>query len=172
MRMDEGLDTGDMIMTREVELAPDETGGSLFDRLAVVGAELCTETLAALEAGTATFTPQDHDKATKIGIIKKQFGEIDFTKSAEEIECLMRGLDPWPSAFTHVGGKLLKLWKADVTDMEGEPGTIIEAGKDSLIIGCGKGALSIKELQLEGKKRMQTADFLRGYSLNAGDKLG
>ena len=172
MRMDEGLDTGDMIMTREVELTPDETGGSLFDRLAVVGAELCTETLAALEAGTATFTPQDHDKATKVGIIKKQFGEIDFTKSAAEIECLMRGLDPWPSAFTHVGGKLLKLWKADVTDMEGEPGTIIEAGKDRLIIGCGKGALSIKELQLEGKKRMQTADFLRGYSLNAGDKLG
>ncbi len=172
MRMDEGLDTGDMIMTREIELDADETGGSLFDRLAVVGAELCVETLEALEAGTATFTPQEHDKATKVGIIKKQFGEIDFTKSAREIECLMRGLDPWPSAFTHINGKLLKLWKADVVDAAGEPGTVVETGKDCLVVACGEGALSIRELQLEGKKRMLTGDFLRGYSIACGDKLG
>ena len=96
MRMDEGLDTGDMILKEEVTLAPDETGGSLFDRLAEVGAKLAVQTLQALEDGTAEFTPQDHEKATQVGMIQKSFGEMDFTKSAIELERLIRGLNPWP----------------------------------------------------------------------------
>ena len=109
MRMDEGLDTGDMILKEEVTLAPDETGGSLFDRLAEVGAKLAVQTLQALEDGTAEFTPQDHEKATQVGMIKKSFGEMDFTKSAVELERLIRGLNPWPGTYTEYQGKTLKI---------------------------------------------------------------
>ena len=108
MRMDEGLDTGDMIMKEEVVLDEKETGGSLFDRLSEVGADLCVRTLTAIENGTATYTKQDHEAATKTTLIKKQFGIIDWTKPAKEIECLIRGLNPWPSAYTYLHGKTLK----------------------------------------------------------------
>lgn len=171
MRMDEGLDTGDMILKEEVTLAPDETGGSLFDRLAEVGAKLAVQTLQALEDGTAEFTPQDHEKATQVGMIKKSFGEMDFTKSAVELERLIRGLNPWPSAYTKLNGKTLKIWAADVCGQTGEkaqPGTVLKAEKDEFLIQTGEKILSVKELQLEGKKRMDTAAFLRGCHLEKG----
>ena len=173
MRMDEGIDTGDMILKEEVELDPEETGGSLFERLAKTGAELCVKTLVAIENGTATYTPQDNAKATHTKMIKKQLGEIDFTKPAEEIERLVRGLNPWPSAYTHWNGKTLKVWKASVLDKESgkEPGTI-EVGKNTIAVQTGKGMLQLEEIQLEGKKRMQTDAFLRGVSLETGMILG
>lgn len=173
MRMDEGIDTGDMILKEEVELDPEETGGSLFERLAKNGAELCVKTLVAIENGTATYTPQDNAKATHTKMIKKQLGEIDFTKPAEEIERLVRGLNPWPSAYTHWNGKTLKVWKASVLDKESgkEPGTI-EVGKNTIAVQTGKGMLQLEEIQLEGKKRMQTDAFLRGVSLETGMILG
>ncbi len=121
MRMDEGLDTGDIILTEEVVPAPDETGGSLFDRLSEVGARLCVKTLAAIEEGTAVYTPQDHEQATKVGMIRKEMGLIDWNRPAVEIERLIRGLDPWPSAYTKWNGKTLKIWKAEVR--EEYPGT-------------------------------------------------
>lgn len=174
MRMDEGLDTGDMILKEEVTLAPDETGGSLFDRLAEVGAKLAVQTLQALEDGTAEFTPQDHEKATQVGMIKKSFGEMDFTKSAVELERLIRGLNPWPGTYTEYQGKTLKIWGATVED-GGDPskaGTIVNVKKHSFGIQTKDGILVPTEIQLEGKKRMTAEAFLCGVSLEEGTVLG
>lgn len=173
MRMDEGLDTGDMILKEEVELAEDETGGSLFDKLAEVGAGLAVKTLRALEDGSAKFIPQNHEEATKVGLIKKSFGELDFSKSAVELERLVRGLNPWPSTYTYYSGKTLKIWKAEIKE-GGDPaeaGTIIKLGKSSFGIQTADGILVPQELQLEGKKRMTTEAFLCGVSLPEGTKF-
>lgn len=176
-RMDEGIDTGDIILKEEVTLAEDETGGSLFERLAKTGAELCVKTLTAIESGTATYTPQNHAEATHTSMIKKQLGEMDWTRSAAELERLVRGLNPWPSAYTYLNGKTLKIWKASVleaADRQREsstPGTL-EVGKDTITVQTGKGRLRLEEVQLEGKKRMQTDAFLRGVSLETGTILG
>lgn len=174
MRMDEGLDTGDMILKEEVTLAPDETGGSLFVRLAEVGAKLAVQTLQALEDGTAEFTPQDHEKATQVGMIQKSFGEMDFTKSAVELERLIRGLNPWPGTYTEYQGKTLKIWGATVED-GGDPskaGTIVNVKKHSFGIQTKDGILVPTEIQLEGKKRMTAEAFLCGVSLEEGTVLG
>jgi methionyl-tRNA formyltransferase len=177
MRMDEGLDTGDIIQTEEVTLQSDETGGSLFDRLANVGAQLCVRTLTALEDGSAVFTPQDHAAATKTTIIKKQLGQMDFTKPAAELERLIRGLNPWPSAYTHLNGKTLKVWRAEVKEEapagQGNLcGTVHAVTKDGIEVVCGEGMLVLREVQLEGKKRMTVDAFLRGYPVEAGTVLG
>lgn len=173
MRMDEGLDTGDMILKEEVVLTEEETGGSLFERLAKTGAELCVRTLTEIENGTAVYTPQNHEESTHTTLIKKQLGEIDWHKPALELECLIRGLNPWPSAYTRFNGKTLKIWKASVSEREmgTEPGTM-ELDKDTIAVQTGKGMLLLQEIQLEGKKRMQTDAFLRGVTLETGMKLG
>lgn len=189
MRMDEGLDTGDMILKTELELREDETGGSLFERLAEAGAKLCVQTLKEIQQGTAVYTPQNHEEATHTTMIKKQMGEIDFTRPAVEIERLIRGLNPWPSAYTKCGEKTLKIWKASVVEENSnpkadndpaaddiqakkEPGTVIMTGKNSLLVQTGQGLLSLEEVQLEGKKRMDIGAFLRGNPLEAGFLLG
>ena len=178
MRMDEGLDTGDMIMKQEVIVDEDETGGSLFDKLSEVGAKLCVKTMEAIENGTAVYTPQDDALATHTGKIQKEMGSIDWSKDAEVIERLVRGLNPWPSAYTKFEGKTLKIWSADVEeDAAGRPspetfGQVVRVGKDAFSVQTGKGLLTIRELQLEGKKRMDTAAFLRGYPVETGVKLG
>jgi methionyl-tRNA formyltransferase len=172
MRMDEGLDTGDILLQRSIPLAADETGGSLFDKLSVLGAELLIETLEALEAGTLTRTPQT-GASNYAGMIKKEMGELNFTRPAEELERRIRGLSPWPSAFTFRDGKLLKIWRAAVVDAEGGfPGEVTEVKKDSFTVRTGRGGLQILEVQPEGKKRMDAAAYLRGYPLAAGDWLG
>lgn len=169
-RMDVGVDTGDIIGTVEYKLAQDETGGSLFDHLAELGAKLCVETMEKIEKGEATYTPQNHELATHTKKIEKELGNIDFTKSAKEIECLIRGLNPWPSAYTHLNGKTMKLWKARVIDehTEQKPGTIVRLTKDEIWVQTGNGILALLEVQLEGKKRMPVADFLRGGKLEEG----
>ena len=182
MRMDEGLDTGDMILKTELKLDAEETGGSLFDRLAEAGAALCVKTLEEIEQGTAVYTPQNHEEATHTTMIRKQLGEIDFTKSAVEIERLIRGLNPWPSAYTKFGEKTLKIWKASVvddgragatgTDDGKEAGTVTEVGKNSLLVQTGQGLLALEEVQLEGKKRMDIGSFLRGNAVETGLRLG
>ena len=174
MRMDEGLDTGDMILKEEVVLDEKETGGSLFDRLSGVGAKLCVRTLEAIEDGTAIYTKQDHAAATKTTLIKKQFGIIDWNKPAAEIECLIRGLNPWPSAYTYLNGKTLKIWAAAVKDetSDKEPGELTEVTKHSVGVQTGDGILMLEEVQLEGKKRMSADAFLRGNALSEGMKLG
>lgn len=172
MYMAEGLDTGDIIDKKIVELDKKETGGSLFDKLAITGGSLILETLEKLENNTAVTTPQDDDKSIYAGKITKELGHIDFTKSAEEIERLIRGLNPWPSAFTYLDEKVLKIWDADVIDEEvvEEPGTIISTNK-TLKVATADGYLDIKELQLQGKKRMDVVSFLNGYKINS-TKLG
>lgn len=174
MRMDEGLDTGDMILKEEVVLDEKETGGSLFDRLSGVGAKLCVRTLEAIEDGTAIYIKQDHAAATKTTLIKKQFGIIDWNKPAAEIECLIRGLNPWPSAYTYLNGKTLKIWAAAVKDetSDKEPGELTEVTKHSVGVQTGDGILMLEEVQLEGKKRMSADAFLRGNALSEGMKLG
>ena len=167
MYMNEGLDTGDIIDKVVVPIDKKETGGSLFDKLAIEGGKLILKTLIELENGTAVRTPQDDSKSNYAGMINKQLGKIDFNKSANEIERLIRGLNPWPSAYTKMDGKTLKIWDADVDDSENDsaPGTITEVGKDFIRVETGKGSLKILELQLEGKKRMKTRDFLNGAKI-------
>lgn len=203
MRMDAGLDTGDMIMKESVALAPDETGGSLFDKLSAVGASLLLRTLEAVGDGTARYEKQPQKSPTPYAsMLTKQDGRVDWTKSAAEIERLIRGLDPWPGTYTTYRGKTLKLWAAEVseetpgaeaaqtaggpeTGAGGESAARIQAGarteapgaaavvtKDSLRIRTGDGLLSILELQPEGKKRMTVDAFLRGYPVEAGEIFG
>jgi len=174
MAMDAGIDTGDILMQRELTLHKKETGGSLFDRLSVIGAELLVETLTALENGTAIRTKQEDELSNYAKRLDKALGEIDFNNSAENIERLIRGLNPWPSAFTHIDGKTLKIWDADIVDEEyaGLAGTIVDINKQNFIVKCGERALQINEVQLEGKKRMTTDAFLRGNELGNGTILG
>lgn len=172
-RMAEGVDTGDIIATVEVPLAPKETGGSLFDRLAEAGAKLCVEAMASIQAGTATYTPQNEAEATHVSMIKKEFGRIDWTQPAQQIERLIRGLNPWPSAYTTLHGKTLKIWDASVMEQDGEvaAGTIIKADKKDLWVQTGEGILALNEVQLEGKKRMPVDAFLRGYIIEQGENF-
>ena len=174
MRMDTGIDTGDMIAKRTVPIEEEDTGGSLFDKLAEVGAKLLVDTIPSIVDGTATYTKQDEACATKVGMIQKSQGVIDFHRSAQEINCQIRALNPWPSAYTKLHGKTLKIWKAKVVAADGnyKPGSIARITKDELCIATGEGLLSVLEVQLEGKKRMATADFLRGVTLTEGEMLG
>ncbi|WP_099468557.1 methionyl-tRNA formyltransferase [Konateibacter massiliensis] len=174
MRMDAGIDTGDMIMKTIVPLTEEETGGSLHDKLMTAGASLCVETLRKLEEGSAVFEKQDDSLSNYAKMLHKSTGDIDWNMPAAEIERLIRGLNPWPSAYTILKNKTLKIWEAEVIEEESkyEVGSIAELAKDYLYIQTGKGLLSILELQLEGKKRMSVDEFLRGVQLEEGMKLG
>lgn len=185
MKMDEGLDTGDMIAKAEVELAPEETGGSLFDKLSQTGAGLLVETLPLIAAGKAVFEKQPKTSPTPYAaMISKQEGSISWDRSAIEIERLVRGLNPWPSAYTYLDGKTLKVWASraviqgeisfhETICPEGEsaPGDIVAADKTGIYVKTGDGLLCITELQLEGKKRMTADAFLRGYSVEKSGKM-
>lgn len=166
-QMNEGVDTGDIILQREVEIADDETAGSLYDKLRVAGAELCVDTLKALEDGTAVFIKQDETKSSHAKKLDKQSGNIDWSMPAEKLEQLIRGLNPWPSAYTKLDGKMLKIWKAKVLSeqSEKEPGETVSYNKKEWKIQTGDGILSLLEVQLEGKKRMNVEDFLRGFNM-------
>lgn len=173
MLMDEGLDTGDMLETKEIVLDEKETGGSLFDKLSLLGGELILSTLEKLENKTAVRTPQGETDTCYAKMLKKSMGEIDWAMGAVKIERLIRGLNPWPSAYTFLNGKTVKIWAADVVSMPqtGNPGRVTVT-KESLLVETGDGFLSVKELQLEGKKRMETAAFLRGFQVEDGSFLG
>ncbi len=166
MLMDEGLDTGDMLEKAEIVLEEKETGGSLFDKLSALGGELILSTLEKMENGTITRTPQGETTTSYAKMLKKSMGEIDWSMEAVKIERLIRGLNPWPSAYTSLKGKTVKIWSADVIPgaVTGNPGRVTVT-KDKLLVECGENFLSITELQLEGKKRMDTAAFLRGFAV-------
>ncbi len=174
MRMDEGLDTGDIILQEEVPLSPDETGGSLFDKLARVGADLCVRTLDALADGTAVFTPQDETRSTKVGMIRKEMGCLTWSRPAVELERWIRGLDPWPGAYTEWHGNTLKIWRAAVRpeNTDRAPGTVADVTADGAAVQTGDGLLILTEVQPAGRKRMDGAAFLRGYPMQAGERLG
>lgn len=172
MQMGEGLDTGDMLTKVEVEIGR-MNGEQLHDALAEAGAKLLVETLPKLEAGLITPQPQDDSQSTYAGLIRKADGKIDFRKTPEEIERLIRGFDPWPGAFCDCNGTVMKLWAAqplaDTSDQE--PGTVLRAGEEGMDISCGGRVLRVTEIQMPGKKRVFVKDYLRGNSIAAGTLL-
>lgn len=180
MRMDVGCDTGDMILSKEVEISKEETGGSLHDKLAQIGGGALLEAIEQIKDGTVQYTKQDDAASSYIKMLSKEMGLVDFNQEALTIERMIRGLNPWPSAYTYYKGKTLKLWSAEVFSDEMyaddtknmENGSILKVTKDAIYVKTGTGILAIKELQLEGKKRMQTGEFLRGYQMQAGEMLG
>ena len=174
MQMDEGLDTGDMLLKAEVPIEADETGGSLHDKLAAAGAELCVETLKALEDGTAHPEKQGETPTRYARQLSRETGRIDWTEDAASIERLVRGLNPWPSAWTIWEGETMKIWGAEVLEKEsGQPcGTVAEVTKEGFLVQTGKGLLAVTQLQIPGKKQMAADAFLRGYRLEPGTRLG
>ena len=188
MQMNEGLDTGDILMQESIPLSADETAGSLYDKLSSMGGPLLLKALDAIEEGTVTPVPQGDSGTHYAKMLRKEMGNIDWTKSAEEIGRLVRGLNPWPSAYTHWNGKMLKIWMAEPVTQEelsalgcdekngmdlkeAQPGTVMIVTKDTLMVQTGDGLLALTELQLEGKKRMPVQTFLMGCRLQTGEKL-
>ena len=172
-RMNEGVDTGDIISSSEVPIAGDETGESLFNKLMEAGADLIIMTLDTIERGEAVYTPQDESMASYAKILKKEMGLIDFTKTADEIERLVRAFYPWPGTFTYLDGKLLKIKKCRVAEgAGGEAGTVTKVTKDEIFVACGEDALCLLAVQSEGKKEMPVHDFLLGNRVEAGTVLG
>ena len=174
MQMDEGLDTGDMLAKAIVPLDEKETGGSLFDKLSEAGGRLCVETIAKLEKGEIIPEKQGESPTAYASMLDKKMGNIDWNKSAVVIERLVRGLNPWPSAYTHLDGKTLKIWACDVLPQsasKGESGEILEVTKDAIHVQTGDGILVLREIQLAGKARMDAGAFLRGYKVVPGTVL-
>lgn len=174
MQMNAGLDTGDMLYKKEVDILDTDTFESLHDKLMEVGGEAIVEALPLLEAGKLVPEKQKDEESNYAPLIKKEMGKLDFTKDAVTLHRLIRGLNPWPSAFTSYKGKQLKIWVAalDKNVQGAEPGTICAVDKNSFTVQCSQGGLKITELQLEGKKRMSTHDFLLGVKVAVGEKLG
>ena len=178
MYMAKGLDTGDMIDTVVIPIDPKETGETLHDKLSAAGGKLILQTLEELEAGTAKQIPQDDAKSRYAGMLTRALGEIDWTKSAVEIERLIRGLNSWPSAYTYLHGKTLKIWDADVAQSDARqeetalsktaPGTVTAVKKDCFYVQTGDGQLKVNEVQLQGKKRMSVQAFLLGNRIEKG----
>src|SRR5438093_9559215 len=162
MYMDEGLDTGDILLQRTVDILPNDTGGSLHDRLAQIAPEILLESLVLLAKGIAPRIPQDNSLTTYAPKLKREDGRIDWSEPAEMIERKIRAFNPWPGALMKVDEQNLKIFSASVVDLNGKPGEIL-IRKDQLIIATGKDALALNEVQLEGKKRMSASEFLRGH---------
>lgn len=174
MLMDEGLDTGDMIIQKRVTLVPDETAATLHDKLSVLGAETLKETIERIQEGTVTFTPQNHRLATYAPRLNKETGRINWNKTAMEIDAFIRGVQPWPTAFTELDGKIMKVWGAEalVEKHNVTPGVIIDVNNEGIKVAAADGVLFIKEIQMEGKKRMKVIDYIKGNQVVAGNRLG
>jgi len=172
MRIDAGLDTGDILLQKEIPIQPSDTAESLAPALAAIGANLMVETLRGLHAGKIRPRPQDGEKATLAPILKKEDGRIDFRRTAQEICNRLRGFQPWPGAFTTFRSRNLNFWEAAAAQRSLPPGELL-VDRDLLFVGCGDGtALTLLEAQPEGKKRMAVRDFIHGYRPQTGEKLG
>lgn len=167
------LDAGDILLAEEIILAPNETAGSLYDRLSIMSGNLVVETLKRIELKAIDPKPQNHEEATYAKMLDKHMGLIEWSKDAKTIECLVRGLNPWPSAYTYLDGVMIKIWDAQVVRQQDNvlPGTIVSNQK-GITIQCGQNQLKIKELQLQGKKRMDAVSFINGHHLTIGTQLG
>jgi methionyl-tRNA formyltransferase len=163
MYMDEGLDTGDILLERTIDIRRDESGRSLHDRLARMARDALLDSLGLLGTGTAPRLPQDNSLATYAPKLKREDGRIDWAQPAEVIERKIRAFDPWPGAFMTIDGRNLKIFSASVVDLSGKPGQIL-GGEKELVIAAGKGALSLRDVQLEGRRQMSAAEFLRGHA--------
>lgn len=169
MLMDEGMDTGDMLLTEKVEIKNDDTASSLHDRLQYIGANLLIKTINGIKSETIRPIPQDDSQATYAPMLKKEDGSIDWAMKAGEIKNLIRGLDPWPGAYTRWNGKQIKIFKAEIgTEAKEEPGTVINISTDGIFVATGKGILLIKELQPENKNKMTAYEFVKGYRIVKG----
>ncbi|HEY2144326.1 MAG TPA: methionyl-tRNA formyltransferase [Candidatus Udaeobacter sp.] len=162
MYMAEGLDTGDILLQRTIDIRSDDTGGSLHDRLAQIAPGALLESLEMLAKGSAPRIPQDDNVATYAPKLKREDGKIDWSQPAETIERKIRAFNPWPGAFMELGGQNLKIFSASVVDVSGKPGESVR-NDNALVIVAGKGALSLNEVQLEGKRRMSVVEFARGH---------
>lgn len=173
MQMDKGLDTGDMLLKGVVPIADRETGETLHDKLAEEGAALIVQALSLMEKGELVPEKQKEEDATYVTMLKKSLGRINWSRDAVTIDRLIRGLNSWPSAYTHFQGKILKLWEAQPENIpaSGRPGSIAGVSKDAFYVNTGKGQLKVTRVQLEGKKKMEVKDFLQGYPLSEGLEL-
>jgi methionyl-tRNA formyltransferase len=172
MKIDAGLDTGDILLQEKLSIAPDDTAETLAPKLADAGANLIVTTLRGMQAGTISSRPQDHSEATLAPILRKEDGLIDFSRPAAEILNRMRGFQPWPGAHSKFRGKNLQVWRAASLDRALSASELRIEG-DHLFVGCGPGSMiELLELQLEGKKRTSASDFIRGYRPQSGEKLG
>jgi methionyl-tRNA formyltransferase len=172
MKIDAGLDTGDILLQEKIPIAPDDTAETVAPKLAAVGANLIVATLHGMQAGNISPRPQDHTQSTLAPILRKEDGLIDFSRPAPEILNRMRGFQPWPGAYSKFRGKNLQVWKAASFDRTLSPSELRVEG-DHLLVGCGHSStIEVLELQLEGKKRTFASDFIRGYRPTSGEKLG
>lgn len=167
MYMDDGVDTGDMLEKAVVDIGENETAEELFDRLSVLAGEVLCQTLEKIENGTAVRTPQNEAEATHAPMIKKEMGEIDFTKSAADIHNLVRGFYSWPAAYTFLGGKRLKIYRTEIVKLSGTPRTVLKSD-NQLVIACGDNAVRLCDIQLEGGKRTTDTQFLLGNKIECG----
>lgn len=160
--MNEGLDTGDILLQRKIDISPDETGGSLHDRLGAIAPEALLESLRLLVTGNAPRLPQDNSLATVAPKLTREDGRIDWNEPAEVIERKIRAFNPWPGAFAKIDNRNLKILSAAIVDLSGKPGEILQR-HDEIIVAAHKQALSLLEVQMEGKRRMKAMEFIRGY---------
>lgn len=177
MRTVKAVDAGDILLKKATPIGKKETAGELFDRLAVLGGEAIVEAIRLLDSGKATFTPQDESLATHCSMISKDDGNIDFSKTARQIDCFVRGMTPWPSAYTHVFGKTLKVFDVEKVDFSGDIsafvyGQVVRANsKEGLFVKVADGVIRLCEIQLEGSKRMSDTAFLLGRNVEVGTKF-
>jgi len=175
MQMDEGMDTGGMLMVEEEPIRPDDTAGALTERLAGLGAKMIVKAVELLGKGGLSPVSQDDTRATYAPMLKKEMGRIDWDMTALEIERLVRGMDPWPGAFTTHAGEPLRIWRAravDAANRAGQPGEVTAAGRDGVSVMTGGGGILITELQGPGGRRMPSRDYLAGHHIEAGERLG
>ena len=175
MYMDEGLDTGDMILKSEVEIGEDETAGELYYRLSSLGAQVLKDTLRAIREGNAPREKQDDSISTYAHMMDKKLGKIDWNKQAHEIVNLVRGTNPWPGAHTVYNEKTMKIWEVarhDACPADNEPGCIVDVSNDGIVVSCAKGCVIVKEIQMPNKKRMKVSEYLKGNEIEKGVSLG
>jgi methionyl-tRNA formyltransferase len=172
MRVDAGMDTGPTLLAHEVAIAPEDTAGTLHDRLAPIGAALLLEALDGLERGTLAAVPQDEAAATYAPMLRKQDGAVDWERSAAEVSGRIRGVDPWPGAYAQLDGEVIKLFGAVAAGGGGEPGRVIAVGEAGIRVACGTGAVVVRELQAPGKRRLRAAEFWAGRRLDTEIRLG
>lgn len=172
MLMDEGMDTGDMLLKKAIRIEDEDDAGSLSEKLSQLGGSLLLETISQLQEGKLTPVKQDESEATYAPMLKKSDGEIDWGKPAQEIWNLIRGMNPWPGTFTKLENKSLKIYKSKLADGQGSPGEVLDSDPGTLRVSTGEGTLEILELQVEGSKRMDTKSFLAGRKIEKGSVLG
>jgi methionyl-tRNA formyltransferase len=171
MKMDVGMDTGPILLTREAPISGEDTAQTMYDKLSRLGAEALSEALVRLHERTLPETPQDNALATYAPMLKKEHGQIDWSRPAVEVRNLVRGMTPWPSACTSHAGKALKILSASVREGRGEPGEILEVGRDGILVACGDGALALGTVQPEGGRAMPSGDYARGHRVVKGERL-